>query len=107
MWRRLKSALTRGEIPVTHGGVIGQAWRGSGSRSTLLARALEGLEVRSLDAGMGKRAGELLARAKKSDVIDAALVLLASDGDTIVTSDPNDLSSLIRVAGIVADLLQI
>jgi len=32
------------------------------------------------------RSGELLARAKKRDVIDAALVLLSSDGDAIATS---------------------
>ena len=33
MWRRLKAALQREEIPITHGGVVGQAWRGLGPRS--------------------------------------------------------------------------
>src|SRR2546426_6760668 len=91
MWRRLKSAFLASQVPITHGGVVGQAWRGSGPRSALLAKALSGIEVQPLDESLGKRAGELLARARKSDVIDAALVLLASDGDMIVTSDATDL----------------
>lgn len=106
MWRRLKSAFLASQIPITHGGVVGQAWRGSSPRSALLAKALAGIEVQPLDEGLGKRAGELLARAKKNDVIDAALVLLASDGDTIVTSDAADLETLARSAGRVVDLVE-
>jgi hypothetical protein len=44
-------------------------------------------------------AGELLARTRGRDVIDAALALLAADGDEIVTSDPDDLEPLARVLG--------
>ena len=106
MWRRLKSAFLASEIPITHGGVVGQAWRGPGPRSALLAKALAGLDVRPLGEDLGKRAGELLARAKKSDVIDAALVLLAADGDAIVTSDAGDLVTLARVAGRLVDLIE-
>jgi hypothetical protein len=105
MWRRVKTAFLNGEIPVTHGGVVGQAWRGSGPRNALLARALAGIDVRALDEDLGKRAGELLAKAKKSDVVDAALVLLASDGDAIVTSDEADLEQLARAAGRLIDLI--
>jgi hypothetical protein len=105
MWRRLKSAALAGEIPITHGGVLGQAWRGSGPRSALLAKALAGVDVRALDEDLGKRAGELLARAKRADVIDAALVLLASDGDAIVTSDARDIETLARAARRVVDLI--
>ena len=105
MWRRLKSAFLAGEIPITHGGVVGQAWRG-GPRSALLAKALDGVDVRPLDRDLGKRAGELLARTKKSDVIDAALVLLASDGDAIVTSNAGDLETLARAAGRLIDLIE-
>ena len=94
MWRRLKSAELAGEVPVCHGGVVGQAWRGSGPRHALLAKALGGIEVRGLDESLGRAAGELLARARTADVIDAALVLLADDGDFIVTSDPDDVEPL-------------
>lgn len=94
MWCRLKAAQIAGDVPVTHGGVIGQVWRGRGARETLLARAIAGLEVRALDEALGRAAGELLAAAKRPDVIDAALVLLAADGDEIVTSDPDDIEPL-------------
>jgi hypothetical protein len=94
MWRRLKIAQLAGQVPVSHGGVVGQVWRGSGGRQALLAKVLEGTDVRPLDEALGRAAGELLARSRSGDVIDAALVLLAGDGDEIVTSDPNDLEAL-------------
>jgi hypothetical protein len=56
---------------------------------------------------LGKRAGELLARSKRSDVVDAALVLLASDGDALVTSDPQDLKALARAADRLVDLIDV
>ena len=107
MWRRLKSALHAGEIPVTHGGVVGQVWRGSGPRSALIAVALAGMEVRDLGEDLGKRSGELLGLAKKNDVIDAALVLIAGDGDVLVTSDPKDLQPLARAAGRIVEILAV
>ena len=107
MWRRLKSALEAGDVPVTHGGIVGQAWRGNGPRSALIALALASLDVRPLDENLGKRAGELLGRAKKTDVIDAALVLLAGDGDIIATSDRADIQPLARAAGHVVELVAV
>jgi hypothetical protein len=94
MWRRFKAALLAGNVPVTHGGVVGQVWRGRGPRQSQLARALDGIEVRALDDSLGRAAGGLLALCGKNDVIDAALVLLAADGDFIVTSDAEDLETL-------------
>ena len=99
MWRRLKMMLQQDDVPVTHGGIVGQAWRGRGPRETLLAKALAAIEVRPLDEALGRAAGELLAAARRRDVIDAALVLLAHDGDHIVTSDPGDLAPLARASG--------
>jgi hypothetical protein len=99
MWRRLKTAVLDDSVPVCHGGVFGKAWRGRGPRQALLARALAGIEVRPLDEGLGRAAGELLAVAKSRDVVDAALVLLARDGDSIATSDPDDLEPLARASG--------
>jgi hypothetical protein len=40
-------------------------------------------------------------------VIDAALVLIAKDGDTIATSDPGDLQSLAHAAGRIVNLLAV
>jgi hypothetical protein len=106
MWRRLKASLLSGNVPVSHGGIIGQAWRGGGPRQALLARALEGIEIRPLDERLGREAGDLLARTGTADVIDAALVLLAHDGDDIVTSDPEDIEPLAARLGRHVELLQ-
>jgi hypothetical protein len=106
MWQRLKLALQARESPLSHGGIIGQAWRGRGSRQALLATALEAIDVRRIDAALGRAAGELLARAKQDDVIDAALVLLARDGDRIITSDPGDLAGLARAADLDIELVR-
>ena len=99
MWRRLKSSLLAQSVPLTHGGIIGQVWRGAGPRQAMLARALDGIDVRPLTDELGRAAGELLARSRSKDAIDAALVLLAADGDEIVTSDVDDIAPLARVAG--------
>jgi len=94
MWRRLKATWLANDVPVTHGGVVGQVWRGRGPQQARLAQALAGVDVRPLDDGLGRAAGVLLARAGADDVIEAALVLLARDGDEIATSDVDDLEPL-------------
>lgn len=106
MWRRFKAAALAGTPVVSHGGVVGQAWRGRGPRQALLAKALAGIEVRSLDRALGRAAGELLAATDRADVIDAALVLLAEDGDRIVTSDPDDIEPLAAAAGCHIELVR-
>lgn len=98
MWIRLKAALVARDVPVTHAGVLGQVWRG-GSREARLSQALVSLDVRPLDEPMATRAGRLLGSAGLSDVIDAAVVILANDGDEIVTSDLDDLELLAIAAG--------
>ncbi len=106
VWRRFKRALSLGQVAVTHGGVVGQAWRG-GARQALLARALDAIEVRPVDDSLGRAAGALLATAHRNDVIDAGLVLLAEDGDRIVTSDPLDIEPLARATGRHVDLIRV
>jgi len=93
MWVRLKAAHGTGSLPRTHAGVLGQVWRG-GPRQARLSRALAAIEVHALDEDLGRASGRLLAVAGLSDVIDAAVVLLAEDGDEIVTGDLGDLELL-------------
>ena len=107
MWRRLKAAMLAGEVPVSHGGVLGQAWRGGGPRQALLSRALSGIDILALDERLGRTAGELLASAGTMDVVDAALVLLAADGDEIVTSDADDIEPLAALAGRHVELVPV
>ena len=105
MWVRLKGLFNAGEVPVTHGGVVGQVWRG-GPRQARLARALQGIDVRPLDEHLGRLAGELLAATRLSDVVDAALVVLAMDGDDIVTLDRDDFDVLASAAGRHVELIR-
>jgi len=107
MWRRLKLALLAEQVPVSHGGIVGQAWRDRGPRQALLAKALDAVEIRALDRALGRAAGELLALTRHSDVVDAALVLLAEDGDQIVTSDLGDIEPLALAARRQVDLIRV
>ena len=107
MWRRLKLALTTEQVPLSHGGIVGETWRGGGPRQARLAKALDSVEIRPLDRTLGRAAGELLAVTRQRDVIDAALVLLAHDGDQIVTSDPDDLAPLALAARRYVDLVRV
>jgi Ser/Thr protein kinase RdoA (MazF antagonist) len=98
MWIRMKAAQIEGDLPLTHGGVLGQVWRG-GPRQARLSQALTGVDVRSLDEALGRAAGHLLGAAGLADVVDAAVVLLAQDGDEIVTVDHDDLERLAATLG--------
>ena len=104
MWVRLKAAQLARDVPVTHAGVIGQVWRG-GPRQARLAKALAGVDVRPLDERLGRQAGELLAATGHTDVFDAVVALLASDGDEIVTSDRDDLEQLAAALGRHVELI--
>lgn len=104
MWVRLKAAQLDDELPFTHAGVLGQVWRG-GPRQARLSQALGGIDVRALDEPLGRAAGQLLATSGSSDVIDAAVVLLAQDGDEIVTADHDDLGQLATALGRHVELI--
>jgi predicted nucleic acid-binding protein len=104
MWVRLKAAQIEGDLPRTHAGVLGQVWRGS-ARQARLSQALEGIDVHPLDEPLGRAAGRLLAAAGLADVIDAAVVLLATDGDEVVTVDHGDLERLAAASGRHVELL--
>jgi hypothetical protein len=60
-----------------------------------------------LDDELGRRAGVLLGRAGTADAIDAAVALLATDDDRIVTSDPDDLRRLVEANGHHVDVIAI
>jgi hypothetical protein len=93
--------------PVSHGGIVGQVWRGGSGRQAILAKLLPGIEVFALDIELGKRAGMLLAKTRTADVVDAALALIAHDGDEILTSDARDLRPLIKATGAHVDLIEV
>ena len=97
MIARLVVAEQEDEEVSTHPMVIAQVWR-DGGRQALLARLLRGVLIVDLDDDLGRRCGELLGKAGTPDPIDAAVVLIASAGESVVTSDPDDIAHLARVA---------
>ncbi len=105
MWRRLKGCVATGVVPRTHAGVLAQAWRG-GPRQARLSQALAAIDVVALDERLGRATGELLARAGGSDIVDAALVVLADDGDHIVTADHRDFEVLAAARGCHVELIR-
>jgi hypothetical protein len=97
IWRYFKEAVGRGARVTVPAPALAQAWRGN---SPQVARLLAGCEVEALDEMRAKRTGELLAKARRSDVVDAMVVLGAvARGDAILTSDPEDIHGLIAAAG--------
>lgn len=103
----IKRERLAGRPPVTSGGVVARVWRGGMGRQAGLARLLAGTEVVAIDDALGRRAGMLLGRSGRSDVVDAAVVCLAGDGDDILTSDPADLRTLAEAAGVHVELVAV
>jgi predicted nucleic acid-binding protein len=92
----VQAAYDEGEDLKTHPMVVAQVWRGGRGRQAMLARLLSSVEVLPIDDGIGRRCGELLGKAGTSDPIDAAVVLIAGEGEVILTSDDEDLKKLAR-----------
>ena len=103
----LKRELLAGRAPITHGGVVGQVWRGGAGRQAGLARFLHGVEVAPLDDELGRRAGLLLRASNTADVVDAALILLTREGDQLLTSDVGDLLPLAAAARADVELVPV
>ncbi len=100
----LHRALAEGRAFRVPAGVVGQAWR-DGRVQVNLARFLrsEEVEIVPLDDQFARACGELCGASRTSDLIDAAVVVLARGRrDPIVTSDPNDLRHLDPSAQIIA-----
>jgi hypothetical protein len=104
---RVKRERLAGRSPVTHGGVVGQVWRGGTGRQVSVARLLRGVDVRALDDEFGRAVGMLLGSARASDVVDAGVVLLCADGDEVFTSDTDDLLALAQAAGHQIELISV
>jgi hypothetical protein len=102
----LHQAARNGVDAVTSCACVAQAWRDP-ARQARLARALQGMLEAPLDQPMARRCGVLLGRSNTTDVADAAITLLAGPNDTILTSDPADIRTLVDAAGNKARVLSI
>ncbi len=91
---RLVRAHEEAEPVRTSAAVVAQVVRNR-ARQVTLERVLAGIEEESLDSEAARLVGHLLASSRTSDVVDAALALLAAPGDEVMTSDPKDLRTLL------------
>lgn len=107
-------AQVRGQIAIarrdgvellTTSPIIAQVWRSG--RQALLARLILATKVDAPDEAAARRAGELLAKTKTTDVVDALVVGLVRSGDTIVTSDPHDIGTLLNAIGVDAAIVDV
>ncbi len=99
MIARLRAAQRHGMDLRTNAMVVAQVWRDSHGRQAHLAQLLRAVDIRAVSPQDGRHAGALLGRTGTSDPIDATVVLLASPGDRIISSDPTDLTKLASTAG--------
>ena len=79
-------------------GVVAPVWRG-GPRQARLALLLKGVLEVDLSPGRARGVGLLLGTAGLCDVVDGSVVEAASDGDEILTSDPDDITAVARASG--------
>ena len=98
MVTRLLAAQREDDELRTHPMVVAQVWRDPRGRQAVLGGLLRSVEVVPIDDTLGRQCGELLGSAASSDPIDAAVVLIARDGEAVITSDPDDLRQLARSA---------
>lgn len=103
---RLAVAARNGIDRRTSAIVVAEVWRDPGGRQAQLGRLLLTVEVRDVDEQLGRAAGILVGRANTDDPIDATVVLIAEDGDTVLTTDPSDLERLAAVAGRRVDVVR-
>jgi len=93
VWADHRVRLELGVIPTTTAPVVSQVSRSS--RQVQLRRLLRGCEIVTFASEEMHEVGELLGRARSSDVVDAHLVIAAArHGSSVITSDENDLTRL-------------
>jgi hypothetical protein len=100
MWARHRALLTLREVPTVPAPVVAQVWRG-GSRQARLSRLLLGCNVEPLDDPQARRVGELLAKARSTDIVGGTVAEGAfRRRDLVVSSDVKDLTSLAAVVNL-------
>ena len=99
--------LQQRRVPLrTSAAVVAQVWR-DGRKQARIAQLLAGVSVGALAPDNDRRTGELLARARTADVIDAHLALEVDDDDRVLTSDPDDLAHLLAARRVDATIVAV
>ena len=93
VWAEHRALLEAGVVPATTAPVVAQASRSP--QQAQLRRFLHGCEILPFPAAAAHQVGALLEATGHDGVVDAHLILAASQLEAIViTSDPDDLRIL-------------
>jgi predicted nucleic acid-binding protein len=99
MWARHHLALEENRTIHVPSIVVAQAWRDA-RRQVRLGKFLAGCHIEPIGLEASKAAGILCGRTRTADVVDAVVVVLAASLGAIVwTSDPGDIKALADEVG--------
>ena len=97
-WADHRARLEAGLDPAVPAPVVAQVSRSN--KQVQLRRLLSGCEVVAFTENEARRAGAILAKSRTSDIVDAAVVVLAASLDAdVVTGDADDIAALAAAAG--------
>lgn len=93
-WKLAQLRDTEITIPAP---VITQVWRGASNAR--IAHVIKRCRVHVIAEPLARKAGMLCGKSGHGDAVDALVVAIADElGDTVLTSDPNDLRLLAQHA---------
>lgn len=91
----LAVGYARGFVPTIPAIALAEVWRGD-PKDARVARLLKACSIESVDERLARDAGSLRRATSGAGVIDACIALgVHRRGDTIVTSDPDDMRRLL------------
>jgi hypothetical protein len=88
VWADHRIRLEVGAVPTTTAPVVAQVSRSA--RQVQLRRFLRGCEIVAFSPQQADEVGALLGKAGLSDVVDTHVVIAATTGSPVLTSDPDD-----------------
>lgn len=97
-WAEHKARLELGMVPFVPAPVLAQVSRSP--QQAQLRRFLAGCDVVPLEEDGAHHAGRLLGTTRTADVVDAVVVTVAlRQNASIITSDLDDITKLVRASG--------
>jgi predicted nucleic acid-binding protein len=99
LWTAAKATIERGGEVYIPSTVVAQVWRGLRTQA-LVARVFDISVIAPFDP-LAREVGKLCGKAKRADICDAHVALVAAqhDVDAIYTSDPLDIRHLLATIG--------
>lgn len=98
-WHDHGKLVSAGLRPIVPAAVVAQVSR-SRPRQARLATLLKTCQVVNLDKQVAHHIGALLALSKTSDIVDASVVIAATEHDArvVITSDVGDIEHLVQAS---------